>query len=323
MSYNIFHKIIAFFAHNDFDETGKQAFWHWIVKTGNTAEKDEALRQFWNETSQKRNTAEARKALRLFQKRQGIVPARTVRIWQTAAAVLAAVLATSLFLNLMQNKAGTDYIQAYIPTAETERITLPDGTEVQLNSHSTLLYPQKFTGKSRSVYLIGEASFKVTPDKKHPFIVKAADLQVTALGTEFNIAAYPDSPTIDATLISGSVLVECNDLNDRAILQPNHSLVYNKSDRTHDITSPDMEAVTAWQRGELVFREMTMQEIITVLERKYPYSFEYRLKDLKNDRFSFSFKDNAPFEDVIDIITNVAGNLSYEIDGDICTLRAE
>ena len=45
-----------------------------------------------------------------------------------------------------------------------------------------LLYPEKFTGETRSVYLIGEANFKVKPDKKHPFIVKANDYQVTALG---------------------------------------------------------------------------------------------------------------------------------------------
>ncbi len=42
-----------------------------------------------------------------------------------------------------------------------------------------------------------------------------------------------------------------------------------------------MNDVTAWQRGELVFREMSIKEIITILERKYPYTFEYRLKNLK------------------------------------------
>ena len=56
-----------------------------------------------------------------------------------------------------------------------------------LNSKSTLFYPESFNGKTRSVYLIGEGYFKVRPDKEHPFIVKGADFQVTALGTEFNV----------------------------------------------------------------------------------------------------------------------------------------
>lgn len=322
MSDNIFHRIITFFAHNDFNETGNQAFWHWIAKDDSAAAKDEALYNIWNEAQQRQNIAETRKAFRLFQKNQGIISRRTVHLWQMAAASLAILLATSLMVNMLQGKRETDYIQAYIPTAEIERITLPDGTKVQLNSHSTLFYPKEFTGKNRSVYLIGEASFQVTPDKKHPFIVKAADFQVTALGTEFNVSAYPDSPTVAATLISGSVLVECNDLGDNAILQPNHQFTYNKLDKTNNITVPDIGDVTAWQRGELVFRGMTIQDILTVLERKYPYSFEYKLKDLKKDEYSFRFKDKASFEEVIDVITNVAGNLSYEIKDGRCILKA-
>ena len=47
-----------------------------------------------------------------------------------------------------------------ISTAEIRELTLPDGTYVMLNSKSILLYPEKFTGETRSVYLIGEANFK-------------------------------------------------------------------------------------------------------------------------------------------------------------------
>ena len=89
-------------------------------------------------------------------------------------------------------------------------LTLPDGTKVQLNSKSTRLYPQEVTGDSRSVFLLGEANFKVKPDKKRPFIVKSNDLQITALGTEFNVSAYPESQEIATTLISGSIRVDYN-----------------------------------------------------------------------------------------------------------------
>ena len=60
------------------------------------------------------------------------------------------------------------------------------------------------------------------------------------------------------------------------ILKPNEQLAYHKHTRQYHLDTPDMNDITAWQRGELVFREMNVKEIITILERKYPYTFEYR-----------------------------------------------
>ena len=103
-------------------------------------------------------------------------------------------------------------IENYTPVADLHQVILPDGTEVILNSKTTLLYPEQFRGDTRSVYLIGEADFKVKPDKEHPFIVKSNGFQVTALGTEFNVEAYADDACLPATLLSGSVRVEFNNL---------------------------------------------------------------------------------------------------------------
>ena len=55
------------------------------------------------------------------------------------------------------------------------KITLSDGSEVWLNSGSTLSYPQHFTGDKRQVQLSGEAFFKVKSDKKHRFDVRTKD----------------------------------------------------------------------------------------------------------------------------------------------------
>ena len=81
-----------------------------------------------------------------------------------------------------------------------------------------------------------------------------------------------------------------------------------------------MRDVTAWQHGELVFREMSVKDIITVLERKYPYTFEYQLKSLKEDKYSFRFKDQATLSEVMDVIVNVVGQMNYKIKEDRCFL---
>ena len=323
---NYFQKIITLFTGNDSPESTQQDFYKWLVDEEHTVEKDEALQKLWDDAHKRGTAADMQESYELLKKNAGIpsVPRkRTIRpihIWQAVAAVLFIVAASSVYLSTIGKDTEANLIQQYIPTAEIRTLTLPDGTQVQLNSQSTLLYPQNFTGKDRSVFLIGEANFKVKPDKKHPFIVKSNDFQVTALGTEFNVSAYPENPVLAATLISGSVLVEYNDLKSQVILKPNEQLAYNKDTRRHCLDNPDMKEVTAWQRGELVFREMSVKDIITVLERKYPYTFEYQLKNLKEDKYSFRFKDRAPLSEVMDIIVSVVGQMDYKIKGDHCYL---
>lgn len=324
---NYFQKILTLFTGNEYPASTQQEFYRWLVDEEHASEKDEALQDLWNKACAQEKAPDTNQAYELLKKNAGIPSVtkersiRPIHLWQAAAAVFFLLAASSIYLSTIGKDAEPNLLQQYIPTAEMRTLTLPDGTQVQLNSQSTLLYPQEFTGKDRSVFLIGEANFKVKPDKKHPFIVKSNDFQVTALGTEFNVNAYPENPVIAATLISGSVLVEYNNLNAKTILKPNEQLAYNRDNKHHSLSIPDMEDITAWQRGELVFREMSMKDIINILERKYNYTFVYSIHELKQDRYSFRFRANAPLNEVMDIVTGVVGNLKYRIDKDICYIN--
>ncbi|MBD3589065.1 FecR family protein [Bacteroides sp. GM023] len=324
---NYFQKILTLFTKNEYPKSTQQEFYRWLVDKEHASEKDEVLQKLWEEALKQEPSQSIHRSYEQLRKNAGIPSVRKERrirpihIWQVVAAVFFIVASSSVYLATIGKDAEPNLLQQYIPTAEMRTLTLPDGTKVQLNSQSTLLYPQEFTGKDRSVFLIGEANFKVKPDKKHPFIVKSNDFQVTALGTEFNVAAYPENPIVAATLISGSVLVEYNELNSQMILKPNEQLAYNRNNKSHLLSIPDMDDITAWQRGELVFREMNVQEIINVLERKYNYTFVYSMHELKQDRYSFRFRDKAPLNEVMDIVTGVVGGLKYRIDKDICFIN--
>lgn len=242
------------------------------------------------------------------------------RIWQAAAILFFIISSASVYYLIKDDsRYQTDLIQSYIPCAEMRTITLPDGTMVKLNSESTLLYPLEFKGNTRSVYLVGEANFKVKPDKSHPFIVKSNDFQVTALGTEFQVSAYPNEDKITATLLSGKVKVEYNDLTSSVILNPNEQLFYNKQTKAHQVLQPDMDDETAWQRGELVFSCMDIEDILTRLERKFPYTFVYSFNSLKRDTYSFRFSANATLQEIMDIITQVT-DMEYKIEANKCYL---
>ena len=163
---NYFQKIITLFTGNDYPESTQQDFYKWLVDEEHTSEKDEALQKLWDEAHKRGTATDMQESYELLKKNAGIPPIqrkrtiRPIRMWQAVAAVFFIVAASSVYLSTIGKDAEENLIQQYIPTAEIRTLTLPDGTQVQLNSQSTLLYPQNFTGKNRSVFLIGEANLK-------------------------------------------------------------------------------------------------------------------------------------------------------------------
>jgi len=73
---------------------------------------------------------------------------------------------------------------------ETYTLTLADGSQVYLNSASSIHFPVVFDGRQRKIGITGEVYIKVAKNPKQPFIVTAGNVEVLALGTEFNINSY-------------------------------------------------------------------------------------------------------------------------------------
>lgn len=318
---NYFIQIIKLFANTHVSSSTEKTFYHWLTDNKFVSEKEEALYDFWNHLEEGNSNEvpsdvkiSLKKVERAIDKNHHVGTIRHLRLWQTVAAVLLLALLSMLYFQKESSPINTSLIEQYTPVAETNRIILPDGSEVQLNSTSTLLYPEQFNGQTRSVYLIGEANFKVTKNKKLPFIVKSNDFQVTALGTEFNVRAYPDDPFLAATLLSGSIEVKFNNLHQSVILNPGEQLSYCVKTKESSLSHPDLLSVTAWQRGELIFKSSTLEEIITVLERKFPVTFVYAVNTLRNDKYTFRFSEDAPLQEIMDIIVEVSGHIQYRIE---------
>ena len=105
-----------------------------------------------------------------------------------------------------------------VPRSTEYQVQLSDGTRVWLNSESELRYPVDFVGTERKVFLKGEAYFQVAKDATKPFRVMVNDMQVEALGTEFNINAYRDDDCLRTTLAEGKVRVSYPDTRQECIL---------------------------------------------------------------------------------------------------------
>ncbi len=105
-------------------------------------------------------------------------------------------------------------------TSPSALVLLPDGTEVCLNVNSTLSYQQDFGREERKVTLSGEGYFKVQRDESKRFVVHTDVMDVTVLGTTFNMYAYEDKDFCEMALVEGSVCVNTVASPEKGIVCP-------------------------------------------------------------------------------------------------------
>ena len=176
-----------------------------------------------------------------------------------------------------------------VPNGKTFNIKLSDGTLVYLNAGSSLKYPVKFskTG-SRKVILNGEAFFEVSKDVKHPFIVQADNLDITVLGTKFNVNSYSEEATINTVLVEGSVKLSGHG-NSPELLEPGHKGEWDRAQEKITFTKVETGIYTGWMEGKLVINKLSFDKIIIKLERYYGVTIENRNKNIKAQVYTAEF----------------------------------
>ena len=170
------------------------------------------------------------------------------------------------------------------------KITLSDGSEVWLNSGSTLSYPERFTKDKRQVTLSGEAFFKVKSDKDHRFDVQTSDgITVSAYGTEFNVQAYAEEPDIKATLAEGHIQIDQINQPASQELIPGEQAVYSRHTQQMQVRKANLLVETAWKDGKLVFRRTPMEEIAKQLSRHFNVNIQLQGKEIFDYTYSATF----------------------------------
>ncbi len=210
------------------------------------------------------------------------------------------------------------YNELYVPYGKLFAITLSDGTSVQLNSGTKLKYPVKFIeGKSREVFIDGEAYFDVAKDSLHPFLVYAESVAVEVLGTQFNLSSFREDANINTVLVEGSVkMFHKDNLGQSSILAPGQKGSWNRSDKAMSQHDVDIRLYTEWINGELIFRNASFQSIAKKLERRYDVSIQSDHRVLNNKKFNASFHvDIETIDEVLQAIDNICP-LSYKKLGD-------
>lgn len=194
-----------------------------------------------------------------------------------------------------------------VPYGKRAQIALSDGSRVWLNSGSKFVYPSRFAGNVREVYLEGEGIFEVISNQEQPFLITARDHQIRVLGTVFNVSNYPDEHCITTVLKSGRVQVDyrSDDLfgRTRSIeITPGTKATYNKRSLEIETSEVRVESYFSWRDGVFVFKNDNLESIMKKLSRYYNVDIQIVSESLRSQRFSgyLDLKDDV--EQVIRII---------------------
>lgn len=192
-----------------------------------------------------------------------------------------------------------------VPYGKRFKLQLSDGTVVSLNSGTTLKYPEQFglNGK-RNVYLTGEAFFEVAKDKTHPFIVHANKVEVEVLGTKFNVSAYPENPTVNSTLIEGSIqMAEAENKSNTVLLMPNQMATWQNNSKKITTKFVDTSIYTAWTKGDIAFKDTPFSTIAKIIERTYDVKIINENSDLARQNFTGSIKiSESSVENILELL---------------------
>lgn len=210
------------------------------------------------------------------------------------------------------------------PLGSKSHMVLPDGTDVWLNAGTTLKYPGTFSATQRDIYLSGEAYFKVTTNSKWPFVVHTPDLNIKALGTSFNVKAYPTEKVVTTTLVEGMVKLESEARKFSYTLKPKQEVVFNKEavTRTPENTEKrivpvqmdnnrlnnqeevlvkqdvDTETTTSWKDKRWIISGEPVENLSIMLERRYNIKVNIRSEELKEYKFTGTI-ENETLEQVL------------------------
>lgn len=237
------------------------------------------------------------------------------------------------------------------PLGSKSELVLPDGSKVWLNAGSKLTYSQNFNAVNREVNLEGEAFFKVKTNPEKPFIVKTSEMSVRALGTSFNVKAYPDEATITTTLVEGVVKIEGTDKTLKKFnvsLKPNQKLVYLKKSFTENVdinkaeprkqpmptfiedklktaTIPigidshvETTLYTSWKDDKWIVEREELDQLSVKLERRYNVTFLFKSDGLKKYRITGIIRKET-LEQVLDLL-KLTVPLTYKIKDGVVTI---
>ena len=146
---------------------------------------------------------------------------------------------------------------------ERKIVTLRDGSQVDIDSGTSF----DIGADGRTIFLYaGQVFLSVESSPSRPFSVNAASGTVRTLGTKFGVRR--DAGTVTTFVTENAVRVSyTGDPQKTVDVQAGQVTHYSPDGGLQPARSADIRELTAWQRGELRFKDQTLSKVVSELER--------------------------------------------------------
>ena len=277
-----------------------------------------------------RKEADASDALQATRARLGISRKKvhSVRFtyWLAAAAVallLALPFAFRAGYHAHPEAAPIAWNEVTVPIAQTQEVTLPDGTVLTLNAGSRVTWPSEFTGDKREIFLDGEVLARVSKNPEKPFIIHSGDINVRVYGTTFDFKSYRDASVVEVMLREGSVGMEVpsGDSRREVRLAPGDIVQYDREGGDVVLSSVSPEDFKTFAEGRsFSFINIPLKDITASLERSFGTRIVVADERIANQRFLAFFTNGESLEDILKLLAR-NGNLKISRSGSMVYLR--
>ncbi len=290
----------------------REEFAEWFDSPVDGILKQQSMQAYWDAlepppvspSQTRRAYAETTERIRRRNFVQGRPRPLWVRIARVAAMLAAPVAAAALtYLVVSQHLVPkTEWQEVYAPYGQTRNIALSDGSTITINSGSRLIYPVRFSGDERRVFLSGEAYADIAKDPDRGFVLSADDVDIFVHGTSFNICSYADNSEVEVALLSGVIDMQTKNLewNRRIRMTPGELTKLDKS--SGEITSmrfPDGLYSDNMEGNSLTFINSRLSDIALQLERTFNVRIVIDDERLADERYYSAFINHESLDQIL------------------------
>lgn len=304
----------------------QRSFEAWLLQNAGSTKADELLYSVLEESKSGSESSRWIPAFEQFKNSIGyhqINARRTAfnNIFQWTQRVAAILFIPLLLLGgylLFSRSQPVAWEELFVPYGETRQLVLSDGTKIWLNGGSKLIYPDRFTGLSRQVFVTGEMFADVAKNPDQPFVLSLGFGQVKVLGTRFNVKSYGEDDDLEVTLFEGSVAFSTNHspiFGETVMLKPGEMLRYNKQNQKREVVGHNQDESATWFEGNnFYFIDKPLESICKDLTRRFCRAFVFEDSDVAALRYYAVFQNNESLEEILEVL-NIRNDLEIKLKG--------
>jgi ferric-dicitrate binding protein FerR (iron transport regulator) len=286
----------------------------WLLHgKGENEERERALREAWERIVEYREEPSeyARASYEELRERlshANVTGTRKMGRWKVAAALLP-FLAGGTVTWMMMAPTEKTRVVVEAPAGETRCVALPDGSEVVLNAGGKITYD---TTRERTATLDGEALFKVTKGEK-PFVVTAGEVEVTVLGTVFNMEVIPASDMVKISLFEGKV--KLHGKHGSHLLHAGEELIYHSRTGAHERRRLNESTRQTWHEKEIpALSFTTFGEILERIATRYSVEIHNLKPELNEEVYTFLLDESDSLDEALHILQLIDQRFTYRIE---------